>query len=229
MTKGIFITATGTDVGKTYVSALLVKKMRDLEYNCGYFKPVLSGLERRDNKLIPGDADFVCKVAGIEADPMDSVVYAFEPAVSPHLASRMANRPIIIGDIINGLSRQKSKYDYLISEGAGGITCPFRMDNDDVLLLSDVISILKQDVIIVAPAGLGGINYALLTVDYAKKCGINVKGIILNEYEKDNFMHVDNKACIEKLTGIKVIATVAKDDKDINIDKDVLLSIFKEI
>ena len=81
------------------MSALLVKKMRNLGYNCGYFKPVLSGLERRDNKLIPGDADFVCKVAGIEADPMDSVVYAFEPAVSPHLASRMANRPIIIGDM----------------------------------------------------------------------------------------------------------------------------------
>ena len=41
MVKGIFVTATGTDVGKTYISALLVKKMRELGYNCGYYKPVL--------------------------------------------------------------------------------------------------------------------------------------------------------------------------------------------
>ena len=45
MTKGIFITATGTDVGKTYVSALIVKKLRELGINCGYYKPALSGAE----------------------------------------------------------------------------------------------------------------------------------------------------------------------------------------
>ena len=45
MTKAIFITATGTDVGKTYISGLIVKKLRALGYNCGYFKPALSGAE----------------------------------------------------------------------------------------------------------------------------------------------------------------------------------------
>ena len=45
MTKGIFVTATGTDVGKTFVSALIVKKMREDGFNCGYYNTVLSGAE----------------------------------------------------------------------------------------------------------------------------------------------------------------------------------------
>ena len=89
MTKCIFITATGTDVGKTYISALLVKKLRELGYNCGYFKPALSGAEVRNGKLIPGDCNYVLKTAGIDANPMDYVSYVFKLAVSPHLASEI--------------------------------------------------------------------------------------------------------------------------------------------
>jgi dethiobiotin synthetase len=52
MSKNIFITATGTDVGKTYISALIIKKMREQGFNCGYFKPVLSGVIEKDGKLV---------------------------------------------------------------------------------------------------------------------------------------------------------------------------------
>ena len=50
MNKNVFITATGTDIGKTYVSALIVKKMREAGLNCGYYKPVLSGVLEKDGK-----------------------------------------------------------------------------------------------------------------------------------------------------------------------------------
>lgn len=53
MSKGIFITATGTDVGKTYISGLLVKKMRDLKYDCGYYKPALSGAGNYKRSINP--------------------------------------------------------------------------------------------------------------------------------------------------------------------------------
>ena len=86
--KSVFITATGTDVGKTYVSALLVKKMRNLGYNCGYYKPALSGAIRQsDGSLLPGDCDYVLKTSGLEVTPMDCLTYCFEEAVSPHLAA----------------------------------------------------------------------------------------------------------------------------------------------
>ena len=65
--KSIFITATGTDVGKTYISALLVKKMREFDLNCGYYKPALSGAIRQDDgTLLPGDCDYVIKTAGLK-------------------------------------------------------------------------------------------------------------------------------------------------------------------
>ena len=60
--KSIFVTATGTDIGKTYISALLVKKLRDSGFNCGYYKPALSGaIKQPDGSLLPGDCDFVVK------------------------------------------------------------------------------------------------------------------------------------------------------------------------
>ena len=229
MAKGIFITATGTDVGKTFVCGLIVKKFRQNGINCGYYKPVLSGLEEINGELIPGDCKWVVDTAGINIDPMECVTYAFKPAVSPHLASRMADRPISVDKIKEEFQKRKNIYDYIVVEGAGGITCPFRMEDGEQILLPDIIKALNLDVIIVAPAGLGSINYALLTCEYAKQAGINIKGIILNGYDEKDFMHKDNKDCIEKLCGVKVIATVKKDEKDLNIEEKTLLNTFKEI
>ena len=65
-----------------------------------------------------------------------------------------------------------------------------------------------------------------MTVEYAKAKGLNVKGIILNNYDENNFMHVDNKCQIERLTGVKVIAEVKKGEKDLNISEHDLLKIF---
>jgi len=228
MTKSIFITATGTDVGKTYICGLLVKKLREFGLNCGYYKPVLSGLEDINGKLVAGDCKHVLKTAGIEIDPMQCVTFAFKQAVSPHLAAKMENQTISVARIIDDFNRIKQNYDYLITEGAGGIICPFKMD-DEKILLPDVIKALGLEVVIVAPSGLGSINYAVLTVEYARQHSIDVKGIILNNYEENNFMHIDNKKCIEELTGVKVIATVSKGDKDIMIERADLLGIFKEI
>lgn len=225
MPDGLFITATGTDVGKTYVSALIVKTMRKTGLNCGYYKPALSGAENKEGIIIPGDCRYVLDEAEINKNPTDYVSYIFEPAVSPHLAAEMSNTPIKLDRIQNDFIRIKNEFDYLLVEGAGGIVCPFNIE--DKLLLPDVIKALKLDIIIVASAELGGINSAVLTVEYAKQHGINVRGIILNKYKENDFMQQDNKVQIEKLTGIKVVATVKENDKYIDL-KDILPA-FKEI
>lgn len=206
MTKGIFITATGTDAGKTYISALIVKKMRESGFNCGYYKPALSG------DVYPNDCEYVLKTAGIEDDAKDFVSYKFKPALSPHLASQKENTQIILGKIIEDFNRIQKSYDYVLVEGAGGIVCPF----GDNLLLEDVIKNLGLDIIIVAPSGLGSINSTVLTVEYARSHGINVKGIIMNNFDNSE-MHIDNKKMIEKLTGLKVLTTVKTGDKEICI------------
>ncbi len=224
MVRGIFITATGTDVGKTYISSLIVKKMRELGYNCGYFKPALSGTEIVNGKLIPGDCDYVLKHSGINRNPEDYVSYIFKEAVSPHLASEIENNPIKIEKIKADFKRIKKEFDYLVVEGAGGICCPFNL-KEEKLMLSDVVKALDLDIIIVANAALGTINSTMLTVEYAKQQHINIKGIILNRYDENNFMQKDNKKQIEHLTGIRVISSIPDNGNDV----EDLSEFFKEV
>ena len=111
MTKGIFITATGTDVGKTYVSVLVVKKLRENNLNCGYYKPALSGAEVLGTEIIPGDAEYVVKKTGLSGKGSDYVSYMFKPAVSPHLAASIENNPIKIDKIKPTLNNPEMSSD----------------------------------------------------------------------------------------------------------------------
>jgi len=200
--------------------------MRDYGYNCGYYKPALSGAIRQpDGTLLPGDADFVLKFAGLDIEPKTCVGYCFEEAVSPHLAAVRCGVSVLNDKIKAKYNELAHSYDYLIVEGAGGITCPFNLENQ-ILLLPDIIKNLDLDILIVADGGLGTINSVLLTVEYAKSKNLNIKGIILNNYDKTDFMHIDNRLQIERLTGISVIATVANGEKDLDIEKEDLIKVF---
>ena len=224
MTKGIFITATGTDVGKTYVSALLLKYLLKSGLNARYYKPVLSGAIQNNGKIIPGDCEFVLKFSGLNLPPQNYVSYIYKEPLSPHLAAQIENNPVELSKIVSDFSNIKKQFDYIIVEGAGGIVCPFRLDNQKIML-PDVIKALGLDIIIVASAALGTINSTFLTVEYAKNCGINVRGIVLNNYDDNNIMMRDNLKQIETLTGVKVIAVVGKNAQDIDFN----IEIFKEI
>ena len=217
MSKNIFITATGTDIGKTYVSALIVKKMREKGFNCGYFKPVLSGVVEKGGKLTDSDCNYVVNTAKIPTEANDCVVYWWKEAVSPHLAAERMGEKINIEKIKEAFEEKQKEYDYLLIEGAGGITCPLRLQNGEKYLLKDLIKELDTNIIIVADGGLGTINSILLTVEYARQNNIKVEGIILNNFKPESFMHQDNLKQVEYLTGIKVISTVQKNQTDINL------------
>ena len=221
MAKNLFITATGTDVGKTYVSALIVKKMREEGFDCGYYKPVLSGVVENKGKLVESDCNYVVDFAKIPISADECVTYWWREAVSPHLAAKRAGTDIDITKIKADFENKNNKYDYLLIEGAGGITCPLKMDNGDKYLLNDLISELNVPIVIVADGGLGTINSILLTVEYAKSKNIKINGIILNNFEYNNFMHHDNLKQVEYLTGVKVVATVSRCCKDIKLLKDL--------
>ena len=209
MLKGVFITATGTDIGKTYVSALLLKELREKNINAVYYKPALSGTEEKDGKLILGDALKAVTTAKLSENPEDLVSFSFKTAVSPHLASRLENKPIKKEKILNDFKRLEETYDFILTEGCGGITCPLILE-DKTLLLSEIITDLNLPIIIVADASLGTINHCLLTYSYARQNNIPVLGFMLNNFQNDNFLHIDNLSAIEKLTKTKVIATVSK-------------------
>ena len=101
MSKGIFITGTGTDIGKTYVTGLIVKKLRESGMNAAYYKAAMSGNERRaDGSLIPGDALQVKTMSGIGQPLEEMCPYVYETAVSPHLASRLEGNPVLMERVL---------------------------------------------------------------------------------------------------------------------------------
>jgi len=227
MGKGVLVTATGTDIGKTYVTALIIKKLCEAGYKAGYYKAALSGAETIGNELVPGDADYVKTIAKLSCDCAEMVSYVYKTAVSPHLAAKLEGNPVKLEKIINDYKMQCAKYDYIVVEGSGGIICPIRYDEEAEIFLEDIIKALGLDVIIVADAGLGTINSTLLTVKYLKSKNIAIKGIMLNRYHV-GIMEDDNVKMIEKLSDIPVIALVAEGASDVNIDADTLKRIFEK-
>ena len=228
MSRGLYITATGTDTGKTYVTALLVKRLRQSGLNAGYYKPALSGAIAVDGQLIPGDCQFVADTAGLPDPPQSLVSYIYQAAVSPHLAAQRENRPIEPQVILADFASIKQRFDYITVEGCGGIVCPFRLD-EQTLLQTDIIKLLNLDVLLVASAGLGTINQTVLTAEYARQHGIVIRGIIINQYDENSFLHQDNKQVIERLTQLPVIACIGENAAELAMDAQVLCSYYQEV
>ena len=83
MSKALFITGTGTDIGKTYVAGLIVKKIAQAGKSAAYYKAAMSGNNRRaDGSLIPGDALFVKQTSGIQQPIAEMCPYIYENAWS---------------------------------------------------------------------------------------------------------------------------------------------------
>lgn len=229
MSKGIFITGTGTDIGKTYVTALIVKKLVDEGLKATYYKAALSGADIIDKKLIPGDAKYVCDIAGLKTDPSSLVSYIYERAVSPHLAAKHEGNPVNLNKVQEDFNLAKSQNDFVIAEGSGGIICPIVYDDKEKIMLEDIIKTLNLNTILIADAGLGTINSTVLTAKYMENIGIKISGIILNNYIPNDFMHIDNKKMIEEILNIPVVTTVEKNDTNLNINIDNLINLFGEI
>ena len=230
MAKKIFITGTGTDVGKTFVTGLIVKKLRENGINAAYYKAAMSGNERmkeggrlpgaermKGGTLIPGDALYVKKVSGI-VQPLEQMCpYVYEAAVSPHLASRIEGGPVVLEEVVRGFEEVCSRYEFVTMEGSGGILCPIRDDAHTCLFLEDVIQALGLDTLLVADAGLGSINAVGLTVSYLKQKHIPTVGLLLNRFN-DSLMHT----MIEKLTGLPTLACIPKNADCLPLSPDAL-------
>lgn len=227
MSKNLFITGTGTDIGKTYITGLIIKKLYESGRDVAYYKAAMSGNDRdNDGKLISGDALSVKRKSGIEQKIEDMCPYVYENAVSPHLASRLEGNPVRLDVVKDRFNKLSKEHDYVTMEGSGGILCPICFDEEKIQL-EDIIRELNLSCLIIADAGLGTINSVVLTVEYMKNRGIPVKGIILNRYHDGNIMEEDNLKMCEYLTGVKVIGCVKDSDTDINIDADILASLYE--
>ena len=229
MSKAVFLTGTGTDIGKTYIAGLIVKKLAEAGKNPAYYKAAMSGNDRReDGSLIPGDALFVQKTSGISQSLEEMCPYVYENAWSPHLASRVEGNPVDLDVVRKGFLETTDKYDFITMEGSGGILCPLCFDERKIQL-EDVIREFELSSILVADAGLGTINSVVLTAEYMKAHSLPIKGIIFNHYHPGNIMEDDNIFMCEHMTGLPVIAKVQDGATELETDADVLSALYDEV
>ena len=222
MCKKIFVTGTGTDVGKTFVCALILKKFCQEKISAGYYKAAASGEEIEN---IPADAFFVKKISGLNCDMKNFVSYSFKKSVSPHLAAKIFNRPIEFSVIEKDFLNAAKNFDFLTVEGSGGIICPLRFD-EKILMLDDVVKKLNLSAVVVIDSKLGEINSAVLTVEHLFAKKIPVKGLIFNRFDEKNILHVDNRDVIEKITNLPTLFTVKKNSTNLDISVENLMQIY---
>ncbi|MEP6582997.1 MAG: dethiobiotin synthase [Ginsengibacter sp.] len=182
--KPIFITGTGTQVGKTLVSAIITEAL-----NADYWKPVQAGYEEGTDSLT------VQELISNKKTVIHPEVYRLTLPASPHIAADNENVKIKLKKILNHLPKTKNQ---LIIEGAGGLLVPLNKNN----FIIDLIKKFRARVIIVSKNELGSINHSLLTAAVLKKEKIKVAGWIFTE----NYMTYEQQ--IAAWSGYPVIASV---------------------
>ena len=212
MIPGIFIAGTGTDVGKTMVTAGVLRWLREHTSAGMVMKPVQTGAQTgTDGRRIAPDIDFVLRAANISVDQetLSHVSpYLFEPACSPHLAARMAGERIEIDKIVASAQWLADRHQRLVVESAGGVLVPL----NECQNMLDLAWTLGMPVLLVGHSGLGTINHVLLSLEAIRRRGCTLSGVILNDIcpvpEADSYIHDDNVRTIESFGKLRAVTRI---------------------
>jgi dethiobiotin synthetase len=210
--RGLFVTGTDTDVGKTVLSAALLAAIAAAGGSVSAHKPAVTGLddpgEDRTPGLWPPDHELLAAAAGMDADEVAPLRYG--TAVSPQLAAELAGERIDRERVLaagaaamsNGGARQRT----LIVEGVGGLLSPLAED----FTVCDLAVALRLPLLIAARAGLGTINHTLLTLQAARAAGLTVRAVVLTPWpEQTSRLQRSNLEAITRL-GFVEVATLAR-------------------
>jgi dethiobiotin synthetase len=194
MLKGIFITATDTEVGKTYVSCKILESLKNLGIHCGCFKPVSTG-DRNDAKAL-------IKASGVKEVAEVVTPMFFENPMSPYGASMFENKKFDLKKIKKTFKYFVDKYDFNVIEGVGGVLVPLKKD----FFVSDLIEMFNFPVIVVARHNLGTVNHTLLTIAKLKNNNQKILGVILNGNKNKNDVSAKSNAkLIKQLTKLPIL------------------------
>lgn len=196
-----FVTAIGTDSGKTLVSAILTEAL-----NADYWKPVQAGLEERDTYQVQ-------KLISNSQTTFYPEAYALNTPMSPHQSAKIDGIEVKLSEI----NLPKTQNNNLIVEGAGGVLVPIN-DTDFVI---DIAAKFKCEIILVSNLYLGSINHTILTINEIKRRGLKVKGIIFNgesnPSSEEFILKYSNYPCLLKIS------------KETEITKEIIVKYAKQI
>lgn len=197
--RGVFVTGTGTGVGKTVVAAAIARTHVAEGRRVHVFKPVLSGLDE------PGEPDheLLRRAAGSTQTDDEIAPHRFGPPVSPHLAAQMAGQAIDPSTLLAAARAAADDADLFVCEGVGGYLVPIAGD----YLVRDLARDLALPVVIAASPGLGTINHTLLTLEAVRADGLGVSAVVITPWpDLPSEMEMSNRATIGEIGSVEVLA-----------------------
>jgi dethiobiotin synthetase len=194
---GIFVTGTGTGVGKTVVAAVTARSLAAIGRTVAVFKPAVTGLDE------PGEADheLLRRAAGSSQRDEEIAPYRYGPPASPHLAAELAGERIEREVLLGAARAAAASADTLVCEGVGGLLVPLCGD----YFVRDLAVDLGLPLAIAAAPGLGTINHTLLTIAAARAAGLRVAVVVLTPWpDPPTAVEESNRATIAELGGVRV-------------------------
>ncbi|HEY3866071.1 MAG TPA: dethiobiotin synthase [Solirubrobacteraceae bacterium] len=199
---GLFITGTGTGVGKTVLSAALLAALAAAGEPVRAHKPVVTGLGDPSpaHGEWPPDHELLASVAGMRPEEVAPLRYG--PAVSPDLAARLTGETIDPAALLARARAAADGEETLIVEGVGGLLVPLAEE----LTVRDLAVALGLPLLIAAAPGLGTINHTLLTLDAARAAGLEVRAVVLTPWpEQPSELERSNRETIARMGDVEVV------------------------
>jgi dethiobiotin synthetase len=194
--RGVFVTGTGTEVGKTVVAAAIARTLA-LSGRVAVFKPAVSGLDEGGEP----DHELLRRACGSGQSDDEIAPHRFGPPVSPHLAAELAGTAIDPAALLAAARTAGAGADALVCEGVGGLLVPLTLG----YLVRDLARELGLPVVIAASPGLGTINHTLLTIEAARAVGLSVRAVVLTPWpDKPGELERSNRAAIARLGDVSV-------------------------
>lgn len=197
-TPGLFVTGTGTEVGKTVVAAAIARTLAAEGKRVAVFKPAVTGLEEEGET----DHALLRRASGSNQSDDEIAPYRYGPPASPHLAAALAGEEIDPEHLRETARTAAENADALVCEGVGGLLVPLT----PTYLIRDLAADLGYPVVIVATPGLGTINHTLLTIESARTAGLAVATVVLNPWpEQPTEIEQSNRETIANLASVPVL------------------------
>lgn len=191
-TQPIAVVGTGTGVGKTVITAGLTRLLREGGHDARAIKPAQTGHPPDD------DAAFVAAACD---DPEAATCPRYlEPALAPRVAAEVADESLAYETIRAACEREIAATPVPIVEGIGGLRVPLAGEHEVIDLVAD----LEAAAVVVTRSGLGTLNHTALSIDALETRGIDIVGIVCNEYADETVAERTNPAELERMTGYAV-------------------------
>lgn len=172
----IFVTGTDTGVGKTVITAGMAGVLQSLGFTVGVFKPIQAGLDPENpNYLTSIDLNFAVNV---DSNIFTKCSYILKTPAAPVVSARIDGVEIDLNVILRDYRMLSDQCDFVLVEGAGGISVPISPDKT----VKDLILALDLPVLMVARPDLGTINHTVLSIEYANKYNMDMLGIVISGY-----------------------------------------------